>query len=97
MRSGIKAEAAMEKARLIGAAEERAARIKAETTFMVEQQVREAEVRLRRESADTALKVAEEILRRAIGAGDQQRLLDTFVNDVEQPAAPAAGTAGRAA
>jgi F-type H+-transporting ATPase subunit b len=95
MRRGIKAEADAEKARLIAAAEARAERIKSETTFLVEQQVREAEARLRRESADTALKVAEEILRRAIGAGDQQRLLDTFVSDIEKAAAATASTAGR--
>ena len=61
----------------------------------MEQQVREAEARLRRESADTALKVAEEILRRAIGAGDQQRLLDTFVTEIEKGAAAPASAAGR--
>jgi F-type H+-transporting ATPase subunit b len=86
MRRGLKAEAVVEKEHLIAAAEERARRIKAETSFMVEQQVREAEVRLRRESADTALRVAEDILRRSIGAEDHQRLLDTFVGDVEQTA-----------
>ena len=67
LRRGIKAEAEAEKARLIAAAEERAQRIKAETTFLVEQQVREAEVKLRREAADAALQVAEEILRRSVG------------------------------
>ena len=95
MRRAIKAEADAEKTRLIAAAEARAERIKSETTFLVEQQVREAEARLRRESADTALKVAEEILRRAIGAGDQQRLLDTFVTDIEKGAAAPASAAGR--
>jgi F-type H+-transporting ATPase subunit b len=84
LRRGIKAEAEAEKARLIAAAEERVQRIKAETTFLVEQQVREAEVKLRRESADAALRVAEEILRRSIGGADQQRLVDTFIGDLEQ-------------
>ncbi len=90
MRRLLKAEAEAEKATLIAAAEERARRIKAETGFLVEQQVREAEVRLRRESAEAALKIAEEILRRSVGAGDQQRLLDTFIGDVES-ATPATG------
>lgn len=84
LRRNLKVEADAEKARLIAAAEERAARIKAETTFLIEQQVREADQRLRRESADAALKIAEDILRRSIGAGDQQKLLDTFVGDVER-------------
>lgn len=86
MRRGLKAEAEAEKARLVAAAEERARRIKAETTFLVDQQVREAEARLRRESAEAALRAAEEILRRSIGSADQQRMIETFVGDVERGA-----------
>jgi len=88
MRRSLKAEAEAEKGRLIAAAEERATRIKAETAFLIEQQVRDADQRLRRESADAALKIAEEILKRSIGAADQQKLVETFVGDVER--APAA-------
>jgi F-type H+-transporting ATPase subunit b len=84
LRRNLKIEAEGEKARLVATAEERATRIKAETAFLIEQQVREADQRLRRESADAALKIAEEILRRSIGSADQQRLLDTFVSDVER-------------
>jgi len=84
LRRNLKVEAEGEKARLVATAEERATRIKAETAFLIEQQVREADQRLRRESADAALKIAEEILRRSIGSADQQRLLDTFVSDVER-------------
>jgi F-type H+-transporting ATPase subunit b len=91
LRRNLRAEAEAEKGRLIAAAEERAARIKTETGFLIDQQVREAEQRLRRESADAALKIAEDILRRAIGPADQRRLLDTFVGDVERTGPPAAG------
>jgi len=84
MRRSLKAEAEAEKARLIAAAEERAARIKAETAFLIEQQVRDADQRLRRESANAALKIAEEILKKSIGAADQQKLVETFVGDVER-------------
>jgi F-type H+-transporting ATPase subunit b len=82
MRLGLKAEAEAEKARLIEAAEERARRIKTETAFLIEQQVRQAELRLRRESAEAALHAAEAILKRSIDVGDQQRLLDAFVGNV---------------
>jgi F-type H+-transporting ATPase subunit b len=92
LRRNLKTEAEAEKVRLVAAAEERAARIKAETGFLIDQQVREADQRLRRESADAALKIAEDILRRQIGPADQQRLLDTFVTDVERGSAP--GPAG---
>jgi len=84
MRRSLKAEAEAEKVRLIAASEERAARIKAETAFLIEQQVRDADQRLRRESADAALKIAEEILKKSIGAADQQKLVETFVGDVER-------------
>lgn len=87
MRRNLKAEAEAEKVRLIAASEERAARIKAETAFLIEQQVRDADLRLRRESADAALKIAEEILKRSIGAADQQRLVEAFVGDVEHRSA----------
>ena len=83
MRRTLALEAEGEKARLIAAAEERVGRIKTETAFLIEQQVRDASERLRRESAEAALKIAEEILRRSIGAADQQKLLDTFVGNVE--------------
>jgi F-type H+-transporting ATPase subunit b len=87
LRSSIKAEAEVEKARLLALAEERAARVKHETTFLLDQQVREAEILLRREAAEAGLAAAEAVLRGAIGAADQQRLLDTFVGDMNRSGA----------
>jgi len=89
IRQGVKAEAEAEKARLIAAAEERAKRIKEETSFVLEQQVKEAEFRLRHEVAQAAVDLAEQMVKKSLGAGDQQRLVDTFVADVAQPAAGA--------
>lgn len=83
MRTGVRAEAESEKQRLLAAANERTRRIEAETTFLVEQQVREAETRLRRESAGAALAVAEEILRRSVGPADQQTFLERFITGVD--------------
>jgi F-type H+-transporting ATPase subunit b len=83
MRQGIRAEAESEKQRLLAAAQERIVRIRVETQFLVEQQVREAESRLRRESAAAALQIAEEILRRSVGPMDQQRFLDKFISDID--------------
>lgn len=91
LQRAIKAEAEAEKARLIAAAEERAAWIKSETTFLLDQQVREAEVTLRRQAAEAGLAAAEAVLRQAIGAADQQRLLDTFVNDVARSTGSGSG------
>ena len=82
MRTGVKAEAEAEKARLIALAEERAKRIREETTFVLEQQVKEAEERLRREVALAAVDLAEQMVKKALGAADQQRMVDSFVADV---------------
>ena len=85
MRAGIQQEAEDEKQRHIAAAEERAKRIAEETKFLLDQQVKEAEVTLRREVAEAAVKIAEELIKKSLDGGDQQRLLDTFVADVAAP------------
>jgi F-type H+-transporting ATPase subunit b len=101
IRAGIKQEAEVEKARLIAAADERARRIREETTFLLDQQVKDAETSLRREVAEAAVQVAEELVRRSLDGRDQQRLLDTFVGEVASgdgtPAAAAAHTDGTGA
>ena len=90
IRAGIKQEAEAEKARLIAMAEDRARRIREESEFIIEQQVKQAEEDLRREAAAQAVALAETIVRAQLGAQDQQRLIDTFVGDV-------AGNGARAA
>jgi F-type H+-transporting ATPase subunit b len=85
MRAGIKQEAEDEKQRLIAAAEERARRIGDETKFLLDQQVKEAEATLKREVAEAAVRIAEQLVTKSFNAGDQQRLVDTFVNDVGAP------------
>jgi F-type H+-transporting ATPase subunit b len=80
--SHIKQEAEAEKARLIALAEERAKRIREESEFVIEQQVKQAEEDLRREVAASAVALAEQIVRSQMQASDQQRLVDTFVGDI---------------
>lgn len=85
MRAGIKAEAEVEKAQLIAAAEDRAKRIREETAFVVDQQIKEAQVALRREVADNAMRIAEETLRRSVNAEDQRRMVEGFMSEVVGP------------
>ncbi len=85
MRAGLRAEAEVEKATLIAAAEERAKRIREETAFVVEQQIKEAQVALRREVADSALRIAEDTLRRGVTAEDQRRMVEGFMSEVVGP------------
>jgi len=90
IRAGIKQEAEAEKARLIAMAEDRARRIREESEFIIEQQVKQAEEDLRREVAAQAVALAEKIVRAQLGAQDQARLVDTFVGDVAGNGAHAA-------
>ena len=90
IRAGIKQEAEAEKARLITMAEDRARRIREESEFIIEQQVKQAEEDLRREVAAQAVALAEKIVRAQLGAQDQARLVDTFVGDVAGNGAHAA-------
>ena len=92
IRAGIKQEAEAEKARLIELAEERAKRIQEETKFLLDQQAKLAEADLRREAAKMAVDMAEKMVRAAVNAGDQQRMVDSFVGDVAT--ATPAGRAG---
>jgi F-type H+-transporting ATPase subunit b len=93
IRAGIKQEAEDEKKRLVAAAEVRAKAIGEETKFLLDQQVKEAEITLRREVAEAAVKIAGEIVKKSMSGGDQQRFVDTFVNDV----ASNTNTTGRSA
>jgi F-type H+-transporting ATPase subunit b len=80
--AGIKQEAEAEKVRLIAMAEERAKRIREESEFIIEQQVKQAQEDLRREVAAAAVALAEKIVRTQMQPGDQQRMVDAFVGDV---------------
>jgi F-type H+-transporting ATPase subunit b len=95
IRAGIKQEAEAEKARLIELAEERARRIQEETKFLLDQQAKQAEADLRREAAKMAVDMAEKMVRGAVNAGDQQRMVDSFVGDVAAPTGgrPSGGSA----
>jgi F-type H+-transporting ATPase subunit b len=86
IRASIKQEAEDEKQRLIAAAEARAKSIAQETTFLLDQQVKEAELSLKREVAEAAVKIAEALVTKSLHAGDQQKLIETFVTDVAAPA-----------
>jgi len=100
--ANIKQEAEAEKARLIAIAEERAKRIREESEFIIEQQVKQAQEDLRREVAAAAVALAEQIVRTQIGSSDQQKLIDTFVGDVASgngthPGTPPSGSGSPAA
>jgi F-type H+-transporting ATPase subunit b len=82
MLASIRQEAEQEKTRIIASAEEKARRIQDETRFALDQQVKEAELRFRAEVALAAVKVAEELVRRSVTPSDEQRLAQSFVDEL---------------
>jgi F-type H+-transporting ATPase subunit b len=90
--ASIKQEAEAEKQRLIAMAEERAKRIRDESEFIIEQQVKQAEEDLRREVAAAAVALAEKIVRNQMLPGDQQKMIDAFVGDIATPNGAHPGT-----
>lgn len=95
LRANLKHEAQAEKGRLIATAEEKSRRIQHETQFLLEQQVKDAELRFRAEVAASAARVAEEIVRRQVNAGDLQRLANSFAAEVDGGAQPPVTSAAR--
>jgi F0F1-type ATP synthase membrane subunit b/b' len=93
LRTSMTQDAQQEKAKLTAAAEERVRRIQAETQAMLAQQVRDAERRFREEVGAAALQIAEEKVRRALQIDDEQRLLQSFVGELENGSAAGAGRA----
>jgi F0F1-type ATP synthase membrane subunit b/b' len=73
-------------------AEERAKRIREESEFIIEQQVKQAEEDLRREVAAAAVALAEKIVRTQMMPADQQRMIDSFVGDIATPNGARPGT-----
>ncbi len=85
LRASMRQEAEHEKSRLVAAAEERARRVKDETAFLLQQQIKEAELRFRREVSEAALKIAEDTLRRSVNPEDERRLASSFVTGIDAP------------
>jgi F-type H+-transporting ATPase subunit b len=86
-----------EKERIIKEAEEKAARMRKDTEFLVEQETKQIRQDLWRDTVDVAVGAAEDLLRRRITQADQERIAEDYLADLArstratQP--PAAGGA----
>jgi F-type H+-transporting ATPase subunit b len=92
LRASMHQEAEREQARLLEAAQERAKRISDEMRFQLDQQVKTAELSLRAEVASASVKLAEELVRKAVDMDDERRLAQEFVAGfagVDLPTVPA--------
>lgn len=81
-----------ERDRIVAEAKARGERLHDEGRQMIEQELKSTREELRREAVLAAATAAEETVRRTINAGDQQRLVDEFVRNLDL-AAPKEGRA----
>ena len=71
-----------ERDRIIADAEHKAARLRKETTFIIEQQIKQMRSELAHEAADAAVAAAGELLLRATTTYDQQRLAQEYLTSL---------------
>ncbi|MEY4510079.1 MAG: hypothetical protein RLZZ450_2201 [Pseudomonadota bacterium] len=79
-----------ERDRIIADAEHKAARLRKETAFIIEQQIKQVRVDLAREAADAAVSAAGDLLLRATTTYDQQRLAQEYLTALADPSHAAA-------
>jgi F-type H+-transporting ATPase subunit b len=85
--ASIRREAEGEKARIIAAAADQAARLKTDAEAQIQTEIARTQRALRQEMVGAAIAAAETILREKLGAEDQARLAERYVTDVGTPAA----------
>ena len=84
MRAALRDEGEREKARLVSGGEALAVKIKQDTLFLAEQEVKIARQQLRQEMANQAEATARELVQRNISAADQDRLAQEFIHNIGQ-------------
>lgn len=84
LRETLRQEGERLRAKLVAEAEELAAKIRADATFLADQEVKAGRQQLRAELALLAQQQAAELLRRHLSSGDQRRLVEEFVQRVEE-------------
>lgn len=73
-----------ERDRIIGEAEARAARMRRDAQFVIDQQLKQLKADLTREAVEAAINAAEKALVEQIGGADQQRLADDYLSNVSE-------------
>jgi len=71
-----------ESARIVKEAEDRAARMRKDAKFVIDQRMKQLRVDLTREAVEAAVAAAEEVLRARVQAADQQRLADGYLTEI---------------
>jgi F-type H+-transporting ATPase subunit b len=84
LHAALRQEAEREKSKLIGEAQAMAVKIKEDANFLGDQEVKIARRRIREELASQAEATARELVRRNLSPEDQSRLVQDFIQSMEQ-------------
>ncbi len=95
-KAALAAAGAGEKARIVREAEEKAARMEKDATFLVEQERKQMRADLQREAVAGALVAAEELLRTKLTLADQERVAEEFLATLVPPSRASATERGGA-
>jgi len=82
----VKAEAAAERTRLLEQAQRSAAQIEEAGRRTAEEELRRARATLRADAIDVAVSMATDVLTREVGAADQKRLNDQYMDKLQEVA-----------
>ena len=84
IREGLRAEGERERSRIVAEAEESAAKLKADADFLAEQEIKMARQQIRAEMALLAEAAAERVIRQHMAAADQERMVESFSQQVQE-------------
>jgi F-type H+-transporting ATPase subunit b len=73
-----------ERDRIVAAAEEKAARIRKDTSFLIEQQIKQLRQDLTREASSAAVAAAQELLTQTTTDQDQDRLAEAYLDRLDE-------------
>ena len=82
LRSEMEQAGDLERARILEDAEAKAARMRRDTNFIIEQQMKQLRTDLTREAIDAAVSAAEKVLVDQVGSPDQTRLANDYLTSV---------------
>ena len=73
-----------ERDRIVAQAEEKAARMRKDTSFLIDQQIKQLRKDLTREAANAAVIAAQELLERTTTDADQERLAESYLERLDE-------------
>ena len=71
-------------ARIVAQAEEKAARVRKDTSFLIDQQIKQLRKDLTQQAANAAVSAAQELLQERTTEADQDQLAEAYLNRLDE-------------